>query len=133
MTNHHTTHDVSCIRQDRSNESREQSRPKQLDLLDHGKHSHATRAIACAASNAKGPSLRDRIELEVAGQGAAGATRFELHQLCGVPYTSVCGPVLALLTMGRVRETKRTRLTAYGKPAAVIVSVLLADSDDEEA
>ncbi|WP_283435427.1 hypothetical protein [Neorhodopirellula lusitana] len=105
------------------------SEPTQLDLIDYGQHAAKTRAIAAASSIAKGPSRRDAIELHVAGCGDHGATRWEISQVLAIPYTSVCGPVLALLTTGRLRETERTRETAYGKPATVIVSGLIGGHD----
>ncbi|WP_144059498.1 hypothetical protein [Rhodopirellula sallentina] len=101
--------------------------PRQLDLMDHGGHAARTRADAAASSLPKSQSRRDAIELHVAGCGADGATRWEIHVALAMPYSSVCSPVHELVVTGRLRETERTRLTAYGKPAAVLVSGLLPE------
>lgn len=102
-----------------------QSRPRQLDLIDHGLHSAKTRAVAATAASKTKESRRDRIELYVARCGQRGCTRHEISEALSIPYTSIPSAVLALLASGRIRETERTRLTAFGKPAAVLVSALL--------
>jgi hypothetical protein len=101
------------------------------DLFDTGRHARETRANAYAAAMPRRQRRRDAIELHVAGCGARGATRWEIADALAIPYTSVCAPVLDLLTSGRLRETPQTRPTAYGSPAAVIVSALLLEGRDD--
>ena len=98
---------------------------RQLDLLDHGLHAGQTRAQAARDALPKQPRRRDAIELHVATCDRYGATRQEIADALQMPIQSVCGPVLALLTEGRLRETDRTRVTRNGKPAAVLVSAVI--------
>lgn len=130
MINPNPTPNTFCQRQDTLDNARGQTptaRPEQQSLLDYGQHAARTRAIAAASAMSKAPSRRDAIELHVAGCGRNGATRWELSEALSIPYTSVCSPVQSLVLSGRLRETEQTRPTAYGKPAAVIVSGLLPE------
>ena len=99
----------------------------QLDLMDHGRYSHRTRAVAAASANRRTPTRRDEIELFVAGRGNHGATRQEIANALEIGIQSVCGPVCSLIESGRLVETSRKRANPTGSAAAVIVSRLVSE------
>ena len=94
---------------------------------DDDEVSRQTRAAAHEAAKPKRKRYRDAIELAVAGSSVRGMTAFEIHVALSIPYSSVQSPVLELIELGRLRRTGETRLTPYGKNAAVIVSALLPE------
>jgi hypothetical protein len=118
---------AGIVRQQQRDATEPRRDAKQLDLLDHGRYSNETRAIAAASSMKRQRSRRDAIELHIAAKGVYGSTREEVARFLQVGVNYVTGPILALIRSGRLVETSRKRATISGHPAAVIVSRLVGE------
>jgi len=99
----------------------------QLQLCDHGGAAARTRAAAARDAMRSARTRRDAVELAVASAGRDGMTRHEVADAIGCPVHGLCRAVIDLRESGRIIETERTRLSPYGRPAAVLVSGLLSD------
>lgn len=94
----------------------------QLSLFDANTATKQTRAIACAAAMAKGPSRRERCYDFALRQGTNGCTGDECGRALDIPSQSMPAIIGALRAAGRLIPTNRTRLTRLGKPAVVYVA-----------
>ena len=90
--------------------------------LPYQRMSETSRAAACMAE-ASAESARRRVGLYVAGQGEQGATRDEISRGLGIPIQTVCARVDDLLKSSVLFRTSRTRATAMGRAAEVLVSM----------
>jgi hypothetical protein len=94
----------------------------QLSLFDANSATKKTRAIACAAAMAKGPSRRELCFEYALRQGTHGCTGDEIGLALDIPSQSMPAIIGALRAAGRLIPTNRTRLTRLGKPAVVYVA-----------
>lgn len=82
----------------------------------------ATSREAAIRAVPRQPGRRARVMEYVAAQGSLGATRDELSVALDAPVQCLCSAVRQLLDSGDIVETKQTRLTRLGSPAAVLIA-----------
>lgn len=81
-----------------------------------------SRRAAQSQSDSKIVNDRTRILDYLREQAEHGGTRWEIHRKTGVLYQTVCARVREMVKKGRLIETERTRLTANGSAASVLVA-----------
>ncbi len=104
-----------------------QPKYRQRDLFqDYGQHTRATRREALQGGR---KPLLERVIATLRSLGRYGATRWELHELLGVPYQSICRPCLDLVNDHTLTHTGERRKTPTGSWAAVMVHSDFAGSE----
>lgn len=114
--------DHSHLRPDGTRKKPSRHPSQQPDLFDWGATANETRAAAYRGSKPKASRRQDEIAAYVRSCGQHGTTRDSIANVLAMPLQSVCGPVLALLRDGRLREDGRKRATSTGSMAAVLVA-----------
>ena len=95
-----------------------------FDDLDFTAAKHLGNECSNAAHESiKGTKSRTRDEVYhlIASAGWAGATREEVADAMGKATSAISGRATELIALGRIVESGRTRLTASGKAAGVLV------------
>lgn len=74
-----------------------------------------------AVTDGRARTQREKIVLAL--ETCGGLTRWELHKVTGIRYTSVCGRVNSLIQSGLARDDQRERVNPDGGDRASVVEL----------
>lgn len=98
---------------------------KAQPLFDFGATAKKTRRKALASRNDSDRCERRNLVLtEIAAAGERGLIRAEVADRLNLDINHITGPVSELLKRQRIYERGDTRLTRFGKPAAILRAAL---------
>lgn len=89
-------------------------------------HNHTTASLRAADRVREKAGSRRQAVLEAVRGSRAGLTRDEIAEKLWLPVHAICPRVSELLRAGQLIETKDTRLTRAGCPAAVLMDAARA-------